>query len=143
MRRYLLEHTSYGRTKRKIAIQVLTSTFICGALRTVNHNDSAVTVRDFRNLFHGMHNAHDVGYVSDGYNLGPFGNECLDIFDTDRAVRLQRNIFQRSANGDSRLLPRYEITVMLHFRQDDFIPGPQTGARRTMLPDSGPSSYHG
>ena len=104
MRRYLLEHTSYGRTKRKIAIQVLdVHLHMRCALRTVNHNDSAVTVRDFRNLFHGMHNAHDVGYVSDGYNLGPFGNECLDIFDTDRAVRLQRNIFQRSANGDSRL----------------------------------------
>ena len=80
-----------------------------------------------RNLFHGMHNAHDVGYVSDGYNLGPFGNECLDIFDTDRAVR-RRGIYFSVAPTAIAASPRYEITVMLHFRQDDFI-GTANGAR--------------
>ena len=56
-----------------------------------------------------------------GDDLRPLRHRRFHVLQRDRAVRLQRNIFQRRARRLGRLLPRNQVAVMLHRRNDDLV----------------------
>ena len=51
------------------------------------------------------------------------GQQLIQSIDPKQAVVGQRNVSQNGARALGQLLPRHEIRMMLHFGQQDFVPG--------------------
>ncbi|MNC43117.1 hypothetical protein D3C75_919650 [compost metagenome] len=92
-----------------------------GALRSVHNDYSAVAVSDSRQLFNRMGNAHYIGDIRYGDDLGLIRNRLLGILKRDGPVLLQRNELQGCSCLLRQLLPWNEVAVMLHLGDDDLV----------------------
>ncbi|MNN82007.1 hypothetical protein D3C81_1988930 [compost metagenome] len=77
---------------------------------------------DLGHFLHRIYHAEHVGYISGGDDFRLVGDRLLHILQRNAAVRLQRDEFQGRPGPFGKLLPRNEVTMVLHLGNYDLIP---------------------
>ena len=91
-------------------------------LRSVHEHGNVQCVRACDDLFHRIDRAQNVRDVSDRNNFGARAQQLFESFEVKGALLVHRHPFDHSAFALAVEMPRHNVGMMLHDRENDFIP---------------------
>ena len=94
-------------------------------LRRVGQHERAHRVRPVRDQLDRVDRAQHVGLVDQRDELGPLGDQVVEVGQVEPALRGDAEPAQRGPGALAKQLPRHEIGVMLHLGHDDLVTGPE------------------
>ena len=94
-----------------------------GALRAVDQHRNAVGVGDPRHLFDRHQRAEHVRHVGDRHHLGARTDQLLEFVDQEVSLIVDRRPFDHRALAFAEEMPRHDVGMVLHDREDDLVAG--------------------
>ena len=91
------------------------------ALRAVDQHRNAARVRDPRHLFHRHQRAQHVGHVGDRDHFGARTDEFLEFVEQEISLVVDRRPLDHRALALAQEMPRHDVGVVLHDREDDLV----------------------
>ena len=92
-------------------------------LRPVEEHRHAALVRDADDLLHRVDGAQGVRHVRDGHELGPLADQRLELVEHQLAAIVDRRDAQPRPALLAQQLPRHDVRVVLHRRDEHFVSG--------------------
>ena len=94
-------------------------------LGAVDQRQGALAMGCVDQLRNRIHGAERVAYVAEGHQLGAGAELGMEILQVDLPGRRHPAGGQRRAAALAEQLPRHDVGVMLHFRDEHFVAGPE------------------
>ena len=96
-------------------------------LRPIYQHRHAMTVCPTNDLGNWVHRSQDIAHVSDADQSGARGEQCLHLFEKQFSAVVDGNHFQGDSAACGLQLPRHNVAMVFHCRDDHLVAGLHQG----------------